>query len=205
MFKPFLARKPRPQNGCNLFYHGSFEEHFGVDILIKAMPIVKKQIPDVKLDLYGGGRLYESMINLSKELDLDDCVHFNGSVPFFELPEILKRADIGVVPTKASVFSDEALSMKSLEYMTLGIPIVISRTTAHSYYYDDNMVMFFTPEDENDLARAIISLYRKSDAERDGLIDSAMKFLDEQNWSHAKETYYKIIDSLVDRRKTNVP
>ncbi len=205
MFKPSSARKPRPENGCNLFYHGSFEEHFGVDILLKAMPIVKKQIPQVKLDLYGGGRLYETMMNLSKELDLDDCVHFNGAVPFFELPEILKKADIGIVPTKASVFSDEALSMKSLEYMTLGIPIVISKTTAHSYYYNDSMVVFFTPEDENDLAKAIISLYQKSEAERDGLIDGAMKFLDEQNWSHARESYYKIVESLVDPGKTNVP
>jgi glycosyltransferase involved in cell wall biosynthesis len=205
MFKPFSARKPLPKDGCNLFYHGSFEEHFGVDILLKAMPIVKKHIPQVKLYLYGGGRLYEAMMNLSKELDLDDCVHFKGVVPFFELPEILKKADIGIVPTKASVFSDEALSMKSLEYMTLGIPIVISKTAAHSYYYNDTMVMFFTPEDENDLAQAIISLYQKSGAERDGLIDSAMKFLDEQNWSHAKETYYKIVESLVDRGKTNVP
>jgi glycosyltransferase involved in cell wall biosynthesis len=203
MFKPSSARKPRPENGCNLFYHGSFEEHFGVDTLIKAMPIIKQQIPQVRLDLYGGGRLYESMMNLSKELGLDDCVHFNGGVPFFELPHILKKADIGVVPTKASVFSDEALSMKSLEYMTLGIPIVISRTSAHSYYYDDSMVVFFKPEDENDLAKAIVSLYQKNEAERDGLIDGAMKFLEVQNWSHAKQTYYKIIDSLIDRGKNN--
>ncbi len=201
MFKLSLARKPRPENGCNLFYHGSFEEHFGVDTLIKAMVLVRKQIPNVKLNLYGGGRLYESMMNLSKELGLDDCVHFNGGVPFFELPEILKKADIGIVPTKASVFSDEALSMKSLEYMTLGIPIVISKTTAHRYYYDDKMVVFFKPEDESDLARSIISLYRKSDAERDELIDGAMKFLKEQNWSHARETYYKIVESVMKRGK----
>jgi glycosyltransferase involved in cell wall biosynthesis len=201
MFKLSLARKPRPENGCNLFYHGSFEEHFGVDTLIKAMVLVRKQIPNVKLNLYGGGRLYESMMNLSKELGLDDCVHFNGGVPFFELPEILKKADIGIVPTKASVFSDEALSMKSLEYMTLGIPIVISKTTAHRYYYDDKMVVFFKPEDESDLAKSIISLYRKSDAERDELIDGAMKFLKEQNWSHAREIYYKIVESVMKRGK----
>jgi glycosyltransferase involved in cell wall biosynthesis/peptidoglycan/xylan/chitin deacetylase (PgdA/CDA1 family) len=200
MFKPLSARKPHPGNSCNLFYHGSFEEHFGVDTLIKAIQIVRKQIPQVTLDLYGGGRLYESMIDLSIELGIDDCVHFNGGVPFYELPEILKKADIGVVPTKAAVFSNEALSMKSLEYLTLGIPIVISRTAAHSYYYDDRMVVFFAPEDENDLATAITTLYRKSGAERNELIDSAMKFLEKQNWSHAKEIYYKIVESLIDRQ-----
>jgi glycosyltransferase involved in cell wall biosynthesis len=201
MFRPLSARKPLTQGVCSLFYHGSFEEHFGVDTLIKAMPIVRKQIPGVTLNLYGGGRLYESMQSLSTGLNLDDCVRFNGSVPFFELPEILKKADIGIVPTKADTFSDEALSMKSLEYMTLGIPIVISKTTAHSYYYNDGMVTFFKPEDENDLSRGIISLYQKSDAERDLLIDNAMKFLDKQNWSHARESYYNLVETLIARKK----
>ena len=204
MFKPLSARKPKPQNRCNLFYHGSFEEHFGVDTLIKAMPLVKEQIPQVKLHLYGGGRLYEAMKNLTKELGLEDHVVFYRAVPFFDLPEILKKADIGIVPTKGSVFSDEALSMKSLEYMTLGIPIVISRTTAHSYYYDDRMVTFFTPEDENDLAKAVISLYRRDDVEWEGLINSAMKFLEEQNWNRTKDVYLNIADSSLGHRKNRV-
>ena len=202
MFKRFSARKPFPEKGCNLFYHGSFEEHFGVDTLIKAMPAVRKQIPGVKLHLYGGGRLYGAMMDLAKELRVDDCLSFNGAVPFYELPEILKKADMGIVPTKASVFSDEALSMKSLEYMTLGIPIVISRSTAHSYYYDEGMVVFFEPENADDLARAIVSLYGKSNEEKDALIDGALKFIEKENWSHARETYYKIIDSIIDRKKT---
>jgi glycosyltransferase involved in cell wall biosynthesis len=200
LFKPSSARKPLRTDGCNLFYHGSFEEHFGVDTLIKAMPVVRQHIRGVELHLYGGGRLYETMRNLSQELHIDDCVHFHGVVPFFDLPEILKEADIGIVPTKALVFSDEALSMKSLEYMTLGIPIVISKTTAHSYYYNDTMVQFFTPDDENDLAKAIISLYENVD-KRNSLIDGAMKFLDEYSWSHAKKDYFNIVESLVSREQ----
>lgn len=201
MFRPSSARKPFPRHGCNLYYHGSFEEHFGVDTLIKAMPIVKNQIPGVRLNLYGGGRLYEAMMELSKELGVADCVQFNGGVPFYELPEILKGADIGVVPTKASVFSDEALSMKSLEYLTLGIPIVISKTAAHRYYYDDGMVVFFDPEDEEALARAIVSLYRKTAAERNSLIEGAMKFLERENWGHARKRYYQIIEAIQGRGK----
>jgi glycosyltransferase involved in cell wall biosynthesis len=202
LFSPGAARKRRPSNGCNLFYHGSFEEHFGVDSLIRSMPIVKEHIPNVKLHLYGEGRLYQSMIKLSKELNLEGFVFFNGSVPFYKLPQILKKADIGVVPTKGSVFSDEAVSMKSLEYLTLGIPIVISGTRAHRYYYKEDMVVFFTPGDEKDLARAIILLYQKSLQERNLLIENAMKFLEKNNWQRIKEIYLQTIGSLIKQRNS---
>jgi glycosyltransferase involved in cell wall biosynthesis len=160
------------------------------------MPAIRQNITQAKLHLYGGGRLVNAMRNLSKELGLDDCVTFHGVVPFFELPEILKKADLGIVPTKDSVFSDEALSMKSLEYMTLGIPIVISKTTAHSYYYNDSMVRFFRPRDHNDLANAIISLYRDENM-RNRLTDNANEFLERHSWSLAKQDYYNTIDSLL--------
>ncbi|PKN67989.1 MAG: hypothetical protein CVU54_15750 [Deltaproteobacteria bacterium HGW-Deltaproteobacteria-12] len=201
LFQLSTARKPQLAEARILFYHGSFEEHFGVDTLIKAMPLVKRQMPQIQLYLYGGGRLYSTMISLAKELGLDDCVHFQGSVPFYELPEILKKAEMGIVPTKAAVFSDEALSMKSLEYMTLGIPIVISGTTAHRYYYNDGMVKFFQPEDEKDLAEKIIALC-KDNAERNRLVDNANIFLESHGWSCVKEDYYKIIDQVSSKRTT---
>lgn len=195
LFKHSAARKPHLEEAASLFYHGSFEEHFGVDTLVKAMPAVRRHLPQIKLHLYGGGRLYDSIANLANELELTGCVIFHGSVPFYELPEILKDADMGIVPTKAAVFSDEALSMKSLEYMTMGIPIVISRTTAHSYYYDDDMVKFFTPEDEQDLARQIVALC-KDKAERNRLVDNANKFLETHGWGRVKEDYYNIINEV---------
>jgi len=37
------------------------------------------------------------------------------------------------------------------------IQIQFEEMTAHNYYYNDSMVTFFIPEDENDLARAIIN------------------------------------------------
>jgi glycosyltransferase involved in cell wall biosynthesis/peptidoglycan/xylan/chitin deacetylase (PgdA/CDA1 family) len=195
LFKLSAARKPLLAEATNLFYHGSFEEHFGVDTLVKAMPIIRQHVPQIKLHLYGDGRLLDAIRDRAAQLGLNGCVIFHGSVPFYELPEILKDADMGIVPTKAAVFSDEALSMKSLEYMTLGIPIVISRTTAHSYYYNEDMVKFFTPEDENDLARKIVALC-KDKAERNRLVDNANIFLETHGWGCVKEDYYNIIDEV---------
>lgn len=196
MFSPIIQKRKNLSKSFNLFYHGSLEEHFGVDTLLKAMPEVRQSIPNVELHIYGGGRMLEEFEALSTRLDIQDCVIFHGVVPFYELPKILMKADIGIVPTKASVFSDEALSMKSLEYISLGIPIVISKNKAHSYYYDDSVVKFFKPEDENDLAKSIILLC-KNENERKQIVYNAHKLMDKYGWKKAKLKYFQIIDNLI--------
>jgi glycosyltransferase involved in cell wall biosynthesis len=196
MFRPVIQKRKDLSKSFNLFYHGSLEEHFGVDTLLKAIPEVRQNIPDVELHIYGGGRLLEEFEILSTKLEIQDCVIFHGVVPFYELPKILMEADIGIVPTKASVFSDEALSMKSLEYISLKIPIVISKNTAHSYYYDDSVVKFFKPDDEHDLAKSIILLC-KNENERNQLASNAYKLIGKYGWKKAKLKYLQIIDNLI--------
>jgi len=193
LFKPL---ENKLSNGFNLFYHGTLEEHFGVDTLLKAMPMVKKNIPNVSLAIYGGGRLREVFIELTKSLNINDCVQFHHGVPFYELPQILDKADLGIVPTKDSIFADEALSGKGLEYIALGIPIVISGTKVHRYYYDENMVKFFTPNDAHDLAKEIISLY-KNNSERERLLRHSQEFIQKHGWQEHKKVYYQIVDNLI--------
>jgi glycosyltransferase involved in cell wall biosynthesis len=200
IFKPF-THKNQPADRFNLFYHGSLEEHFGVDTLLKAVPIIRQHIPNMLLHIYGGGRLLEEFKTLTHKTEIDDCVHFHDSIPFYELPKVLMDADVGIVPTKDHVFSDEALSMKSLEYITLGIPIVISRNKAHNYYYDNSMVKFFEPENEEDLARGVIDIFKHS-AERISLIEKSKEFLKKHNWKSYRKIYFQVIEQLLSSKET---
>jgi len=195
--KLFREFRPPKSNSkyFNLFYHGSVEEHFGLDILINAMPEIRKNIPNVRLVIFGGGRLKDNYIHLAKILRIDDIIKFDGFVPFLDLPILLSKADLGIVPTRAGKFSDEALSMKSLEYISLGIPIVISKTKAHRYYYNDSMVKFFIPDDFHSLSMAVISLYNNP-SERKHLIKQSNKFIQNFGWHKTKKVYLDTINQL---------
>ncbi len=196
IFVPSPSRKPKDSNTFNLYYHGTIDEHFGVDTLIEAMPKIKLNIPNVMLYIYGKGRIRQELETLTKKLNMNDSVRFHDPVPFYTLPEILAHADIGIVPTKKSVFADDLLAMKSLEYISLGIPIVISKTTGHSYYYNDSMVKFFEPENERELAIAVIALY-KNEEERKRLIENSQKFIQNNSWAIIKNVYLEVIDRLL--------
>jgi len=193
---PALAR-----NSFNLFYHGSVEEHFGLDTLLMAMPAIKARIPNVLLHLYCGkkGRAFAECGRLARELRLNSYVMFHNGVPFYDLPRTLSNADLGIVPTKDSVFSNEAVSMKALEYISMEIPIVISRTKAHDFYYDNSMVKFFEPCNSEDLATAVIELYENRE-QRECQVRNASAFLKKHGWNKSREVYARIVNGLTDGR-----
>lgn len=191
-------QKNKEKSGAfNLYYHGSLEEHFGVDTMINAMSIVKEKIPQIKLHIYSSkkGRIIEQLKELVYQQNAQEIVTFHNGVPFYELPDILIDADIGIVPTKGNTFSDEAISMKSFEYLALGIPIVISGTKAHRFYYNSSMVKFFEPENSLDLARGVIELY-ENNAKRNQLIVEGIRFIENYGWKKAKQEYKNIIREL---------
>jgi glycosyltransferase involved in cell wall biosynthesis len=195
----FRGTRPRPgRKEFKLYYHGSLEEHFGVDTMIDAMPLIKEQIPEVVLHIYGAkkGRMYHRLTEHVARHGMEEYVKFHDGVMFDALPGILADADIGMVPTKNSTFADEAVSMKSLEYLFLGIPVVISRTTAHSFYYDDSMVRFFEPCNSGDLADAVVELYRNREKMRLQVKNSS-RFLERFGWERTGRIYSGIVSGLV--------
>jgi len=201
LFKAFVLAKKEALNGFNLYYHGSLEEYFGVDTLLKAMPIIKQKIPNVKLHIYGGGRLKDEFECYIRELKIDNYIKIFDRVPFYQLPKILMNADLGIVPTKDTNFSKDTISMKSLEYMSLGIPIVISKTKAHRFYFNNSMVKFFEPENEDELAMSVIFLYQNKE-ERKRLIKNAHSFMRNHGWHQSKKVYFQIVDNLTSKIKT---
>src|SRR5207247_2383312 len=136
----------------------------------------------------------EEFVSYAEEHEMKSFVTFHEGVPFYELPAVLADADIGMVPTKDSVFSDEAVSMKSLEYIFMGIPVVISKTKGHSYYYGDSMVKFFEPCNSGDLARAVIDLFRNR-ASREEQVRNSRRFIEENSWARVKKVYVEIAGS----------
>jgi len=193
-----LAKKNKtPRSSCfRLLYPGNLGEHFGVETLIRAMPLLKEEIPSIELDIYGDGLRKEYLREIAKRLGVQGIINFNKIIPIEELLVSMRKADIGIVPTLNGVFAGEALSTKSLEFLAVGTPMIISRTTSTQYYYDDSMVMFFKPGDHYDLARCIIELYKDHD-QRKAQVQNAEQFNKKHNWEHYKRIYLGTVDNLV--------
>lgn len=196
--KIFFRRNSLTSSNCKTFrlvYHGSLREHFGVETAVRAMEKISEDIPTARMDIYGFGNQKDYLCRIANHMNLEKCISFNNSIPSDAIPDLIEQCDVGIVPTYDGVFACEALSVKSLEYMAMQVPIVISRTIVTKYYYDDSMVMFFKPGNQKDLARAVIELYRNPEKRKE-LIRNASLFIQKHSWEYYKKVYYRVIDNL---------
>jgi len=176
-----------------MIYPGSLNEHFGVDIAVRGVALIREKIPDVLLIIYGRGRQEAMLKKIVSELDIADNVQFNQPVPREKIPEIIAESDIGIVPKRGGPFADEALSSKLLEFVYMNKPVVVSKTTIAEYYFNDSIVRFFTPENVKAFASCVVDLYQNP-AEMKKLSENCKKFNETHSWEIYETEYFKILN-----------
>ena len=179
-----------------IVFPGSLSWHQGLDIAIKAVAKVRHELPSVQMHIYGSGHAKDDLVTLAKCLQLEEQVQFREVVPLDRVAEIMANADLGIVPKRADSFGNEAYSTKIMEFMSQGVPVIVSRTKIDSYYFDDSVVCFFEPENVDDLAESILRLARDQEY-RDMLSRNALAFADRNSWDRKKNEYLSLVDTLV--------
>jgi glycosyltransferase involved in cell wall biosynthesis len=193
---------PRPRTRRDdkfiMMYPGSVNWHQGLDIAIKACAIIKDQVPQAEFHIYGGNSARRVLEPLVSELSLEEKVVFKDTLPIYRIAEIMGNADLAIVPKRAARFGNEAFSTKILEFMVLGVPLIVSETKVDRYYFGDNLVEFFKSEDEEDLARCMLRLIQHK-KRRTALVSNALEFAREYTWDKKKEDYLELLDRITDR------
>lgn len=143
----------------NIIHLGLTDKQHGVDILIKALPMVVKTFHQLKCFIVGDGRELENIKSLARELDVyDNCV-FTGQLPCQEAREYLKMANLGIIPRRDNLPNRIVTTLKLLEYWSSGTCVVSSRLEAITEIgHEDVDIKYFEAGNPDDLAEMIINL-----------------------------------------------
>jgi glycosyltransferase involved in cell wall biosynthesis/coenzyme F420-reducing hydrogenase beta subunit len=182
-----------------IIYPGTLNHHQGLDIAIRAFARISVQMPGAEFCIYGQGPEKAMLARLIAQLGLTNRVHLYEFVPTKRIAPIMASSDLAVVPKRASsLFGDEAASTKVMEFMALGVPVIISRTKIDSYYFNESLVKFFESENDAALADAILELYRNPQL-RKQLVHNGRNYVQQNNWNEKKQDYLALVDRLVSR------
>jgi glycosyltransferase involved in cell wall biosynthesis len=182
--------------GLHLIYHGTVAQRNGLEVAIRAISSLKKDLKDLTLRIIGDGDDILRLSKMVKELELQDIIKIDkGMVSLEKLVPLIQKADVGIVPILYDDFTKYMLPVKLLEYVALGKPVICSRTETIEAYFDDSMVQFTSPGDITELAEAIRYLYENPERRREMSIN-ADKFNRNYNWEKQKLVYYRLIDNL---------
>jgi len=180
-----------------VLFPGSLQWHQGLDIAIEAFAHVKNKVPNAEFHIYAGagGDLRAPLKRLVQRLGLDDSVKFCGGVPLHEMAEVIANADLGVVPKRADSFGNEAYSTKIMEFMSQGVPVVVSRTKIDTFYFEEGVVHFFRSGDSQAMADAMLDVVNNKEL-RESLVTRGYEYVEQNGWGRNKKEYLDLIDSL---------
>lgn len=182
------------EDSFRIITHGSVIRRYGHEVLVRAMPYVVERVPHARLDIFGKGELVPELQALVEQLHLENHVFIRGYVPQAELLDTLRRAHVGVIPTIKNPESDLSHTHKMYEFIALGVPVVISRTTSVEAYFDEGCVHYFDSGDAHGLADAIIDLYLHP-VKRYQLAKCALDLYEQEyNPASQKQAYLDVVE-----------
>jgi glycosyltransferase involved in cell wall biosynthesis len=203
-FVPARYRRARQKSdGFTLICHGTIEPNYGLDIVVRAVDLLRDRIPGLRLEIRGDGTHRPAVEALTRELGLEDRVRFTDWVTMEELLPHLAAADAGVVAVRRDAFREVTLCTKMFDLVALEKPVIISRTPAVEAYFGGECFQMFESGDEQGLAEAIYALYADPDL-RARLVRRATAQGEPYRWVHQARRYVQIMERLGARVRPDI-
>jgi glycosyltransferase involved in cell wall biosynthesis len=178
-------------------YHGTITPPYGVDLLCHAAAEVAREVPSLRLELYGEGDALPAVRALAEEHGFADRLHASGrSLPHREVLERVAGTSVGVVPNRPTRLGRFALSSKLFEYVALGIPVVAADLPTLRAHFSADEVRFFRAGDPLALAQALADVAADPVAARKRA-EAARRRYESYRWRGNASRYVELLDTLV--------
>lgn len=151
-----------------IVFTGTVTERKGVRQLIEAMPAILAEVPDARLEVYGGEANPAPTVPLTKVLQdsmpaqIASHVTWKGRVARGALPDVLRRASVCIYPSHI-----EAMPIGWLEGLATGKAVVASQTGPGPEIIDDGVTgLLCDPADPASIAGKVVRLLKDREERR---------------------------------------
>jgi glycosyltransferase involved in cell wall biosynthesis len=129
LFLPSMRRLPQPSNltigldksKMNFLYLGRWEKKKGLDELIKAFSLVKKEFTHINLHILGWGNYEREMGKLIDQFKLKEEIKIVGKVSTSLVSAYLKESDCLVIPSRG-----DSIPLVFSEALQMGTPLIVT-------------------------------------------------------------------------------
>lgn len=173
----------------DVVFVGRLVHQKNVELLIRAVALIKEKTPGVRACIIGGGPDREKLAKLSKELHVEKNVAFTGFLKDpSEVYSIMKSSLVFVLPSLL-----EGFGIVVVEANACGLPVIVVRTKWNASVElvgDNGMAVENTPEDMASAIRTLLS----DEAQRKKMSEKALEKARDFDWDNitrSLENYYK--------------
>ncbi len=179
-----------PWPGRSILFLGRFDEpRKGIDILMRALPRVVAEFPDVRVLVVGGGN--EKALR-RRAGELADHLVFLGRVDDVTKARAFASTDVYVAPN----LGGESFGIVLVEAMAAGAAVIASKLDAFRRVLDDGRAgMLVGVGAADELADAIITLLG-DDAARTELVTAGQARAERYDWSRVADQIMRVYETV---------
>lgn len=178
-------------NMHEIIFMGSILKKQGVQLVIEALSIIKKEIPDISLTIIGDGPYRPELEKLTTKLNLNSRVSFAGYVEDHrDVENRIAKAGLAVaLYNKADDdFTYYADPGKIRNYLGAGVPVLLTDVPYVAHEVEKRKCGKIVSYDVHDIARTVVALLKNEKTlkeYRENARTFAKSFQWEQVFSHA--------------------
>jgi glycosyltransferase involved in cell wall biosynthesis len=171
----------------------ALEERKGIQWILRALPRLFSEFPDLHYWVLGEGSHREALEAEAALLGLGRHVRFLG--PRKDVPAVLAGADVGCLLSYG-----EAFPLAMLEYLAMKLPVVTSRHPPFDSLVRTDWGLMTYEKDSEGVAAALAALLRNPDRRRAMGQAGREHVLSHYTWERAADEYLSLFDaSTTDR------
>ncbi len=186
-----------------IFFIGRLTSVKGVDMLVRAMTSIIREIPDAKLVIVGMGEMQTMLSRMVFDLHLEENVilHFR-IVPEEERLLYYAASDVAVFPSKYEPFG-----IVCTEAMSMGKPVVVGASGTSGFREqvipvgDGICGYHINPYDPADIARYVVDILQHPDLAATMGMNGRNRVKEFFTWDIASEKTLKVYQELMDSQK----
>ena len=200
--KPSAFGKAR---SFQLMYHGLLVERHGLETAIRAVAMLRDDIPGLQFHIYGDKTPYMvRMTELVTTLGLGKIVLYHGCKSHHEIAKALAAIDLGIIPNRRSPFTEINMPTRIFENLAMGKTVVVPNTTGIRDYFSKDQLVFFEPDNVESLAQAIRWAYLHPQ-EVEQMVLRGQEVLDAHTWQRERTGFLKGVRDLIDGGQEQLP
>lgn len=165
----------------------------GFQFLIQALPQILDNVShNFEIEIIGDGPYREELTGSAENLGVTSYVRFTGAVPYSELPQKYREADIFILPSLA-----EGMPLVVLEAMGTGLPIIASRVQGiDELVAEDVNGALFDAGDVDGLASCLIQLINAGE-KRIEMGKVSTEKVKPYDWKNIADTYLALYEDIL--------
>jgi glycosyltransferase involved in cell wall biosynthesis len=138
----------------------------------------------------------EKIFGLARQLNLGKAIQFHGFKPLREIAKDISKADLGIVPNRLTVFTQINFPTRIFEYLAMNKPVLVPRTRGISDYFNESEILFFEPDNVDDLAARIAWAYEHP-SELQRLTENGRRIYENNCWELEQDKFLGMVENLI--------